>query len=62
MNEYRCTRPDLYDSPGCTGHKNPSARQGHYVNAESLDDALAQMKKKFPSDKKFEGELWKSNV
>lgn len=29
--EFRVTRPDAYLAPGCPGHADPSARQGHYT-------------------------------
>ena len=50
MNEYRCTRPDLYPV-GSLGHTNPSARQGHYVFAESAAGARAKMAAQFPGER-----------
>jgi hypothetical protein len=48
--EFRCTRRDPYASPGCSGHKNPSARQGHYLYAKTERDAVIEMRKDFPRD------------
>ena len=58
MNQYRCTRPDAYEE-GCPGHKDLSARQGHYIDAESEEKALARMRKLFPNDSCFDVQLWK---
>ncbi len=50
MNHYRCTRDAPYDDPNCPGHKDVTARQGHYVNAETEDDARAKMAREFPGE------------
>ncbi len=58
--EFRCTRRDPYDDPGCPGHKNPSARQGYYLRDASAENALARMRKKFPHDRLgFDVQVWK---
>lgn len=44
-HEYRCTRNQPY-----TEHTELSAREGHYIEAESEFDALIRMGKKFPND------------
>lgn len=49
MIEYRCTRPDLY-SPGSIGHDNYRARQGHYIRAETPDEAARIMLRDYPED------------
>jgi|GEM_PF-5557563 len=49
MTEYRCTRPDCY-SPGSIGHDNYRARQGHYVEATSADEAARIMLKEYATD------------
>lgn len=38
LKEYRVTRPELY-GPKTLGHKDPSARQGYYVDASSPEEA-----------------------
>jgi hypothetical protein len=50
MNEYRCTRNRIYESPGCPGHTQLEARQGHYIQADSEADALIAMWESFPDD------------
>lgn len=61
MNQYRCTRPGCYEK-GCPGHTDPSARQGHYIYAETREDAIEQMIKRFPDDVHFDIQLWKEGV
>lgn len=64
MNEYRCTLPSLYPE-GCIGFKNASARQGHYVMANSLEEAIAEVGmdqfKRFGRYVRVEGTLWKTH-
>jgi hypothetical protein len=57
-NEYRCTRPNCYP-PRSPGHKDPSARQGYYVNADNPDEARERMREWFPHDTHFDVELWR---
>jgi len=57
LTQYRCTRPDLY-GPGSLGFDNLSARQGHYIFAESEDEAVQQMVKKFPDDSRFDVQVF----
>ena len=57
-NEYRCTRPDLYSHQLDGGRMNPELRQGHYIQANSAEEALAIMQKKFPEEK-FDVQFWK---
>ncbi len=61
MNEYRCTRPDLYANPNCPGHNDVTARQGHYVDANSVEDAHREMRRRFPNDSRFDVQLVKQN-
>lgn len=65
MNEYRVTLRSLY-SPGCPGHTNLSARQGHYVVATSAVEAEKLIKKeatkKFGRPIEVDVQLWKENV
>jgi hypothetical protein len=49
-NEYRCTRPDLYNIH-CQGHFDKSARQGHYVIARNKEEARQVMKHDFPGER-----------
>lgn len=60
MNEYRCTRPNVY-GPGTPGHTDSSARQGFYIRAENKTDAFRQMDVKFPGDE-IDVKLWKENI
>jgi hypothetical protein len=46
-NEYRCTRPDLYTNET---RMSPELRQGHYIQANSTEEALTIMQKKFPKE------------
>lgn len=43
--EYRVTRRKPYDNPNCFGHKDLSARQGHYYFATDLVDLGRQLEK-----------------
>jgi gluconate kinase len=59
MRMYRCTRNKPYsdDVPGAT---RTSARQGHYIKANSVEEAIAQMEKQFPDEIEagFTAEEW----
>ena len=59
-NEYRCTRSNLYTDPRCLGLTNPSARQGHYIHADSEQEALAKMKSNYPHEYDFTVDLVKT--
>jgi hypothetical protein len=48
--EYRCTRNEPYDNPGCPGHLNSSARQGHYIFAKTALLAAIKMFTTYPED------------
>lgn len=62
MNEYRVTRDTLYANPHCVGHKDLTARDGHYIKAASQEDALMEMKKRYPHDVHgFTVQFWKGN-
>ena len=50
MKTWRCTRDYPYTNPGCIGHKDIKSRQGHYVEAETKEEALADMYSAFPND------------
>lgn len=39
---FRCTLPGFYEE-GCLGHTDPSARQGHYITAETAREAARQV-------------------
>lgn len=45
--EFRVTLPELYDAEGCPDKTNPSARQGHYVRADSPEEAVAELVREF---------------
>lgn len=48
--EYRCTRNRNFEMPGCSGATDITARQGHYVFAESPLVAALEMLADFPGD------------
>jgi hypothetical protein len=50
QNHYRVTLPELYDKPTCSGHDNPSGRQGHYVDADSPGEAVEKIIHRFATD------------
>lgn len=54
---YRVTRPEAY-SVNTPGFNDPSARQGHYIKADSKELALAEMSKRFPNEKNFDVQEW----
>lgn len=58
--EFRCTRTELYNDPNCQGHTNLSAREGHYINANSKEEALAAMAKNHPCETEFTADLFKT--
>ena len=60
MNQYRCTRPEVYEE-GCPGHTEPGARQGHYIDALTEEEALMRMKQWFPAESWFDIQLWKQD-
>ncbi|PPS41949.1 hypothetical protein [Chroococcidiopsis sp. TS-821] len=47
--EYRCTRNALYTHE-CLGHNDVTARQGHYVKANSAEEAWEKMAIRFPEE------------
>lgn len=53
MPKFRCTRNARY-SHACTGRDDLRARQGHYVEADTREEALAEMRRSFPDDRKGE--------
>ncbi|BAZ18942.1 hypothetical protein NIES4071_108270 (plasmid) [Calothrix sp. NIES-4071] len=59
MKIYRCTRNKPY-SDNVPGATKTSARQGHYIKAGSVEEAIAEMEKKFPLEKEagFTAEEW----
>ena len=62
LKEYRCTRNSLY-SHECLGRDDVTARQGHYIRAESEQEALTLMEQKFPDDTEgFTAKLWKEQL
>lgn len=50
MREYRLTRNAGYTNPNCPGHYDLTCRQGYYMIANSLEEALAEMRDRFPDD------------
>ncbi|MCG5062219.1 MAG: hypothetical protein KA714_30695 [Limnoraphis sp. WC205] len=49
MKEYRCTRNALYQDEG-SGQHNITARQGHYIKAESEEEAWEIMATRYPQE------------
>lgn len=49
MREYRCTRNALY-SHDCIGRDDVTARQGHFLWAESEEEAWQKMATRFPEE------------
>jgi hypothetical protein len=47
--EYRCTRNALY-MHDCTGRDDIRERQGHYVRANSEEEAWEEMAKRYPDE------------
>lgn len=46
---YRCTRNAPYMHK-CIGRDDVSARQGHYVMGEKVEDAIKEMVKRYPDE------------
>lgn len=59
-DEYRCTRTEVYSDPDCQGHHNLSVREGHYINADSKEEALAAMAENYPHEHEFTADLFKT--
>jgi hypothetical protein len=61
MPEFRCTRNALYDDGG---HEDAdlSVRQGHYITANNKEEALEEMRARFPEEVEagFTVHPWKS--
>ncbi|MBD2341813.1 hypothetical protein H6G64_33305 [Calothrix sp. FACHB-156] len=49
MREYRCTRNALY-LHDCTGRDDLRERQGHYIWAESEEEAWQKMATRYPDE------------
>lgn len=49
LYEFRCTRntPYLHD---CLGHDDITVRQGYYIKARDVADAIEKMAQQFPED------------
>jgi hypothetical protein len=62
--EFRCTRRKPYEF-GTVGHNILSARQGHYIRANSPEEAAEKMAAKFPDDiltgHGFDVQWWKND-
>jgi hypothetical protein len=59
LPEWRCTRRSPYH-PGCAGHTDLSAREGHYIRAATAEEAKQEMRKRWPADVDgFDVQLWK---
>lgn len=49
MSTYRFTRPELYRND-CPGRDDVGARQGHYVEADSAQEARQKLQQDFPGE------------
>ena len=49
MREFRCTRNALY-AHDCTGRDDLRERQGHYIKAETEEEAWQEMARRYPSE------------
>lgn len=47
--EFRCTRFDLY-AHNCIGRDDVTARQGHYFDGASFEEAAEEMALRWPND------------
>ncbi|MCT7986453.1 hypothetical protein NG796_24585 [Laspinema sp. A4] len=61
MPEFRCTRNALYDDGG-QEDADLSVRQGHYIIAQNEEQALEEMRARFPKEVEagFTVHPWKS--
>lgn len=59
--EYRCTVNAVYDNPNCRGHIELDARDGYYITAHSPQEALEEMRSRYPdfASEGFTVEIWK---
>lgn len=62
MKEYRCTRNALYANDGYVGHDDVTARQGHYIKANSIEEAWEIMATRYPKETEagFTVQEWES--
>jgi hypothetical protein len=49
--EYRCTRGVFAETP-------PSGRNGHYILAWSMEEAICEIAAKFPDEEQFTAQAW----
>lgn len=60
MAHYRLTRPNVYSNPNCPGHKDKSARQGYYVDADSPEQAIKIVRERLEMpNEDFDVQLWR---
>ena len=61
MREFRCTRNALYLHE-CTGRDDLRERQGHYIKAETEEEAWQEMARRYPSETEagFTVQEWES--
>ncbi|MFP4254245.1 MAG: hypothetical protein ACLFRN_07220 [Halothece sp.] len=59
--EYRCTINGLYSNPRCQGYDNLEARDADYIPADSPEEALEEMRSRYPDfvSEGFTVEIWK---
>ena len=57
---FRCTRNDEYQDDSLVSHKEAAWRQGYLIEADSIMEAIDEMRRRFPDDKHgFTAILWK---
>jgi formylmethanofuran dehydrogenase subunit E len=52
MREFRCTRNALY-LHDCSGRNDIRERQGHYISAQTEEEAWQEMARRYPSETKY---------
>jgi len=62
MKEYRCTRNSPYGDR-TPGYSDVRARQGHYIQAHTMAEAIHEMERRFPHDRLgFTVHLWRDEA
>lgn len=59
MAEFRFTKPDLYKDDDVPGKTDPRKRQGYYITAPTLLQAVQKFKHSHPRTK-FAWEVWRT--
>ena len=66
ITEFRVTRAELYETPDCLGKNDLTARQGHYICADSPHAAAEKLQKFLKKcgqlregERRFDVQVWK---